>query len=470
MQDVDPVNVPGAEVSVDELDDVALLALARDGHQEAYAALFIRYSYAAQRLARHLGQKEDSEDVVAESFAQVLDLVRRGKGPEHAFRAYLFTTVRHECGRRAKARRRVMPTDDVEQIDQPVEFGAGQLDGFERSAIRAAYESLPQRWRTVLWHLDVEGRKPHELAPLMDLSSNSISALVYRARSGLREAYLQQHVKRDGTSDSRSCRDVRSKLSAFVRRTASARDQEKVHAHLESCSPCMAIYLDLQEVNRDVGAIIAPAALAASVAGGVVVVAATGGAAAAVTHAVVLGKGILAALAPPAAAAALTTATIVGATGTRLAEPTRTPLYAVAGAETQAPARDAAPRTSRSSAAPATPSPTAEVVQDHVSAARQPAVAEPDRPSTERGTTLPPRRPSRPSASPSVPAPPVAVDRGGSGGLLDLTLGGVRILVAASGGGQQAPSPSPTPSPTPTPTPTPEQPVASPSATPPAAG
>jgi len=307
MHDVHVADVAGAEMSLVELDDAALLAMARTGHQEAYAALFSRYSYSAHRLARHLGQKEDSDDVVSEAFAQVLDLLGRGKGPERAFRAYLFTTVRHECARRAKARKRVVPTDDMQQIDTTVAFGDGQLDSFERSAIRSAYESLPARWQTVLWYLDVEGRKPHELGPLLDLSPNSVSALVYRARAGLREAYLQQHVKDD--ADSSTCLEHRAKLSAFVRRTASARDQERIHAHLESCSQCMAVYLDLQEVNRDVGHITAPVAVAGL------------SAAAVVAHLLVLLK----CLAAPAAAAALTSATLMGASG-HLVAPDRQPI------------------------------------------------------------------------------------------------------------------------------------------------
>lgn len=240
-------------VGLDVLDDSALLTMARDGHQEAYAALFHRHSYAARRLARHLGQREETDDVVAEAFAQVLDLLQRGKGPDRAFRAYLFTTIRHESGRRAKANKRVMPTDDDSQIDTPVAFGDGQLDDFEKSAIRAAYESLPERWRTVLWHLDVEGRKPADLAPLLDLKPNSVSALVYRARSGLREAYLKQHIKQDGASVSRSCGRVRAGLAAVVRRTARMPEQEEVHAHLDTCNACMGVYLDLQEVNLAVG-------------------------------------------------------------------------------------------------------------------------------------------------------------------------------------------------------------------------
>lgn len=250
MQDVDVVDVAAAEADLSVLEDVELLSLARRGDRHAYGALFERYGYAAHRLARHLGQREDSEDVVSEAFAQVLDQVQRGKGPETSFRAYLFTAIRNESARRAKARRRVVPTDD-EDIDRPVPFGDGQLDGFERTAIRAAYESLPVRWRTVLWHLDVEGRKPQDLSPLMEISPNSVSALVYRARAGLREAYLQQHV--GDAPDREECREVRSRLSAFVRHTAPRRDRERVHAHLQSCAACMAVHLDLEEVNEDVG-------------------------------------------------------------------------------------------------------------------------------------------------------------------------------------------------------------------------
>ncbi len=238
---------------LDELDDGQLIAMARAGHQDAFGALFVRYSYAGRRLARHLGQGEDSDDVVSEAFAQIMDLLRRGKGPDRAFRAYLFTSIRHECGRRAKARQRVMPTDDDSQIDTAVPFGNGQLDQFEKTAVRAAYESLPDRWRTVLWHLDVEGRKPHELGPLMDLTPNSVSALVYRARAGLREAYLAQHVSPQVTGTAADCLVVREQLAGYVRGTSAAREKAHVASHLARCDGCTEVHADLLQINLEVG-------------------------------------------------------------------------------------------------------------------------------------------------------------------------------------------------------------------------
>lgn len=178
----------------DNLQDAVLVSMTRAGHDDAYAALYRRYSYGAIRLARHLGQREESDDIVAEAFARILDLLRRGKGPDEAFRGYLYTTIRHESGRRAKAERRTRPTDDVSAVDSAVPFDDRLLDGYEREVIRAAYESLPERWRTVLWHLEVEGRKPADVADVLGLSANGVSALGLRARAGLRVAYRLRQV------------------------------------------------------------------------------------------------------------------------------------------------------------------------------------------------------------------------------------------------------------------------------------
>lgn len=238
--------------STSTLDDAHLLGLARDGHDDAYAELFQRYRPVALRLARRLSSYGDAEDTVSEAFAQVLAQLRQGNGPDRAFRAYVLTSVRHEASRRGRLRQRVQPTDDLAKIDTAVPFGNGQLDSFERDLVRSAFESLPERWRTVLWYLDVEGLKPHEISERLDLKPNSVSALVYRARAGLREAYLAQHVAADAGTETEECRQVRPRLAALVRRTAGMREQKRIHVHLETCEACMASYLEIADVNARV--------------------------------------------------------------------------------------------------------------------------------------------------------------------------------------------------------------------------
>lgn len=232
-----------------EQDDGRLVALVRDGHDDAYAELFRRYRPVALRLARRIGTPADADDAVAEAFAQALAQLRRGLGPRHTFRAYVLTAVRHEVARRGRLRQRVQPTDDLATIDTVVPFGHGQLDRFERDLVRAAFNALPERWRRVLWYLDVEGLKPHEVSDRLGLTPNSVSALVYRARAGLREAYLAQHVTAGPAAVAGECAQVRSRLAALVRCTAGRRERERIRGHLQRCAPCRAGYRELEDVN-----------------------------------------------------------------------------------------------------------------------------------------------------------------------------------------------------------------------------
>ncbi|WP_456696772.1 RNA polymerase sigma factor [Aeromicrobium sp. P5_D10] len=114
------------------LADRELLDLIRDGDQEASRVLLARHSYPAHRLARHLGQANDSEAVVSEAFVKVVGLLSRGRSTETTFRTSLFTMIRHEAARRAG--HGGPPTSPAEPA---------RPDGTK--PIRAAYESLSHR-------------------------------------------------------------------------------------------------------------------------------------------------------------------------------------------------------------------------------------------------------------------------------------------------------------------------------------
>jgi hypothetical protein len=116
----------------------------------------------------------------------------------------------------------------------------------------------------VLWHTSVEGQKPADVAPLLGMSANSVAALAYRAREGLRQAFLTMHVE---TLDDDNCEWVRQNIGAYLRGGTSRRDAAKVEAHLDECRPCMAIYLELTEVNSNLAAWLAPILLGAAGAG-----------------------------------------------------------------------------------------------------------------------------------------------------------------------------------------------------------
>lgn len=238
--------------------DAELIVAVRAGDTHAYGVLFERHRDAAMHLARQLVSGPDADDLVAESFIRVLTTLQNGKGPEEFFRAYLLTSIRRLHIDRIRAGQRVRTTDDEAELDRAVDFVDPAEMRFEQGAAATAFASLPERWQLVLWHLDVEGHKPADVAPLLGMTANSVSALAYRAREGLRQAYLQSHL---APSLHASCRTTTGMLGAYVRKGLSQRDVVKVETHLDDCSRCTGLYLELAEINGNLSGILGPALL-----------------------------------------------------------------------------------------------------------------------------------------------------------------------------------------------------------------
>ncbi|HMO10501.1 MAG TPA: zf-HC2 domain-containing protein, partial [Actinotalea sp.] len=87
----------------------------------------------------------------------------------------------------------------------------------------------------MLWYTEVEGLSAAEIAPILGLTANGVAALAYRAREGLRQAYLQQHL---AAPQSEACTLVNSKLGAYVRGGLAKRETQLVDSHLEECHAC----------------------------------------------------------------------------------------------------------------------------------------------------------------------------------------------------------------------------------------
>ena len=194
----------------------------------------------------------------------MLNVLLAGGGPDVAFRAYLLTAVRRLHVDKIRSTARATPTDDLTPYENPEPFADTVIAGFEGGAAAKAFASLPERWQLVLWHLEVEGQKPADIAPLLGMSANSVSALAYRAREGLRQAYLQMHTADLVDPD---CRWTHGKLGAYVRKGLSRRDVQKVENHLDGCRKCTAMYLELDEVNSSLAALLGPLVLGAAAAG-----------------------------------------------------------------------------------------------------------------------------------------------------------------------------------------------------------
>ena len=245
-------------------NDAELISQVRAGDLEAYGELFARHKDAANRLARTLTHGSEADDLVSDAFNKVLNVLLKGGGPDIAFRAYLLTSVRRQQIDRLRSQKRDPPTDDLTPYDSGVHFDDPVISEFEGGAATKAFASLPERWQMVLWHLEVEKQKPAEIAPLLGMSANSVSALAYRAREGLRQAFLNEHAQ---VATDSACQEIQPLLGAHVRRALSKRDTAKVEEHLDDCRKCMAAYLELADVNKSIGAVIAPVVLGSAAIG-----------------------------------------------------------------------------------------------------------------------------------------------------------------------------------------------------------
>ncbi|TDD79187.1 sigma-70 family RNA polymerase sigma factor [Actinomadura darangshiensis] len=255
MERGDDAIEPGAA----ETSDARLISQVRDGDVAAYGALYERHLPAARGLACHLAGRDAAEDAVQDAFTKVLAVLKRGGGPDDGFRPYLLTAVRRTVYDRQRAGRRVHHTDEIEAYDPGAPFADPAIEELERSMIARAFLSLPERWQTVLWHTEVEGGRPADVAPILGLTANSAAALAYRAREGLRQAYLQMHL--DGLDAADECRPTMEKLGSYVRGALAKRDSGKVKRHLDGCKRCKGLYVELGDVNNVLRDVLGPLVL-----------------------------------------------------------------------------------------------------------------------------------------------------------------------------------------------------------------
>ncbi|GAA2512773.1 hypothetical protein GCM10009859_10270 [Kocuria salsicia] len=229
--------------------DERLLTAVRNGDSAAFAELYERHRGAALAVARmHSRTESDAQDLVSEAFTRVLGLLREGKGPREFLRAYLVTAVSRLAADRANELTRTRPEDPQPNgpLDRVELFDDTVVRQVDSAVVARAFASLPERWQEILWYLEVEGRRPRQVAGVVGAQPNAVSALGKRAREGLRAAYVQEHVSARALAE---CREFSSQLGAFTRGALTPLRTKAVQDHLDGCRRCTAEYLQLQDLG-----------------------------------------------------------------------------------------------------------------------------------------------------------------------------------------------------------------------------
>ena len=177
-------------------DDV-LVRRAQDGDTAAFDELVRRHLRRAYAVAyRFLGNREDAEDVVQDAFVRAFDRIiqcdaSRGFGP-WMYRIVVNQGINH---RRSRVRRPAQPID----VD-PVSPAAGPEEAAERSDVRAqfarALAALPERQRTIVQLVDVEGFTATEVGAMLEIPAGTVRWHLHEARQTLRRALAPWHDAR----------------------------------------------------------------------------------------------------------------------------------------------------------------------------------------------------------------------------------------------------------------------------------
>jgi RNA polymerase sigma-70 factor, ECF subfamily len=175
----------------------AVLAAAQGGSEAAFTRLWLDANPALLRYLRVIAP-ETADDAAADTWVQVVRGLRRFRGDEAAWRAWLFTTARRRVidASRRRSRRREEPLDGLSAADLPVTADAAD-EVLERLGTRSAITllaRLPRLQAEVILLRVVAGLDTEAVARLLGRSPGAVRVASHRGLRRLAEILNQAGV------------------------------------------------------------------------------------------------------------------------------------------------------------------------------------------------------------------------------------------------------------------------------------
>jgi RNA polymerase sigma factor (sigma-70 family) len=168
-----------------------LVARAQSGDLEALEALYRSFETPVYNLAlRMLRSPEDAEDVLQETFLEVVRSIKRYRGEGH-----LWGWLKRIAASKALMRIRRNQVRATEVLDEESMGGRGSTAGIPaRIDLERAFERLSETSRAVVWLHDVEGYTHEEIAEQMGKTVSFSKSQLARAHVRLRGMLDQEGV------------------------------------------------------------------------------------------------------------------------------------------------------------------------------------------------------------------------------------------------------------------------------------
>jgi RNA polymerase sigma-70 factor (ECF subfamily) len=175
--------------------DAALVERARYGDREAFRRLVERHQHRAHGLAmRILRSAPDAEEAAQDAFVRAWLALPRFRG-ESSFATWLHRIVlRRSLDRlavlRHRARREVV-VETEESHEAPGSDPAQRRPGEVEHAMERLVAALPPMQRMVVTMFYYEDQSVERVAEILGMPANTVKTHLFRARSALREAWLE---------------------------------------------------------------------------------------------------------------------------------------------------------------------------------------------------------------------------------------------------------------------------------------
>ncbi|WP_432284782.1 RNA polymerase sigma factor [Aminobacter sp. BA135] len=190
------------QVDLDGHRDEELVALARQGAENAIRALIKRNNQRLFRIARAVTRDDaEAEDVVQEAYVRAFTRLDSFKG-EALFSTWLTKIALNEAITRIRKRR---PSAELDELDNAAAGNGGQVIMFPtsltppgadaelgrgqvRALLEQAIDELPAAFRIVFILRDVEEMSIDETAAQLGLKPETVKTRLFRARKLMRAA------------------------------------------------------------------------------------------------------------------------------------------------------------------------------------------------------------------------------------------------------------------------------------------
>lgn len=182
-------------------EDGVLVSRAKAGDYSAFEELVSKYERPMYTLARRIvGNVEDAQDVVQESFASVVEHLADFRG-ESSFYTWLSRIASNHALKLIRKRRglRTVPLDeqtaaDDQNLPRPefiAPWAKDPLDAEKEPAVRALIEAslgeLDEKYRLAFVLRDIQGLSTAGAAHALGISEGNLKVRLLRARLQLRE-------------------------------------------------------------------------------------------------------------------------------------------------------------------------------------------------------------------------------------------------------------------------------------------